>query len=178
MGNILSRAIPIHTKMPHAISAVILKGDFDSDIANAYDLLAIKLSIDLTMFPIDLYYTACWAKMLNIPGYLPGQRSSLLFPDDLVIAHLMSRIAQAEIAPLFAIIQTDYFGGVGEQWARVYRGTELADKEIDCISHALRFLGVICQDAMDEFDTVGLSKHRSMPDYLEKYVYLAEQLGV
>jgi hypothetical protein len=164
--------------MPHAISAVILKGDFDPDIANAYDLLAIRLSIDLTMFPIDHYYTACWAKMLNIRGYLPGHRSSVIFPDDLVIAHLMARIAKAEIAPLFAIIQTDYFGGIGEQWALVYQGTELADERINQISPALRFLGVRCQDGMDEFDTVGLSKHRSMPDYLEKYVYLAEQLGV
>ena len=29
---------------------------------------------------------------------------------------------------------------------------------------------------MDEFDTVGLRNYRSMPEYLDKYIDLAEQL--
>ena len=164
--------------MAHCISAVILKGHFDLEIAKFYDLLGINLSFDLTMFPIDHYYTACWAKIINVSGQLPGSKPrNLIFPCDLVIAHLMMRIAQTT-EPVYAIIETDYFGGIGEQWALVYRGICLANDDITQISPALRFLGVKHQNGMDEFDTVGLANHRSMPRYLEKYVDLAERLGV
>lgn len=169
--------------MPHAITATILKGDFDEEIALAYDLLGITLSFELTMFSLNHYYTACWAKMLGVPGYLQspgyvqGQRSSIIFPDERVIAHLMTKISN-RVEPLFAIVETDYFGGVGSQWAQVYRGFTLADENISQISPALKFLGVPCEAGMDEFDTVGLSKYRSMPDYLDKYFALADQLGV
>jgi hypothetical protein len=165
--------------MPHAISAVILKGNFDSEVAKSYDLLGIKLDLELTMFPITHYYTACWRKILDVPGALPGKQpfNLLIFPCELVVAHLMMKITnQAE--PTFAVIETDYFGGVGEQWALVYRGTCLFDENITQISPALKFLGVNHQNGMDEFDTVGLSKYRSMPEYLDKYIDMAEQLDV
>ena len=164
--------------MPHCISAVILKGHFDSEVANFYDLLGVTLSFDLTMFPLDHYYTACWAKIINVSGQLPGSKPrNLIFPCDLVIAHLMMRITQTT-EPVYAIIETNYFGGVGEQWALVYQGICLANDSITQISPALQFLGVKHQNEMDEFDTVSLGNYRSMPEYLDKYVAMAEQLGV
>ncbi len=165
--------------MSHAISAIILQGDFDSEIATSYDLIGIGLDVELTMFPITHYYTACWRQKLNIPGILPGENpfNLLIFPCELVVAHLMMKITD-RAEPLYAAIATDYFGGIGEQWALVYRGTQLADSKITQISPALKFLGVKCQAGMDEFDTVGLAKYRSMLGYLDKYVDIAEQLGV
>ena len=63
--------------MGHCISAVILRGDFDSEIAKSYDLLSIKLGFDLTMFPVDHYYTTCWAKTIGVSGELPNMLSCL-----------------------------------------------------------------------------------------------------
>jgi hypothetical protein len=166
--------------MAHCISAVILKGYFDPEIAQSYDLLGIGLNFDLTMFPVDHYYTACWSKILNVSGTLPGKlplQSMLMFPCDLVFATLIMKITHQE-QPVYAVIETDYFGGAGDQWALVYRGACLASERITQISPALKFLGVKHQDGIDEFDTVGLGNYRSMPEYLDKYVDRAEQLGV
>jgi hypothetical protein len=165
--------------MPHAISAIILQGDFDSEVAKSYDLLSINLDFELTMFPITHYYTACWSKKIDVPGVLPGKQpfNLLIFPCQLVVAHLMIKITN-RAEPLYAVIETDYFGGIGNQWALVYQGTYLVDENITQISPALKFLGVNHQNGLDEFDTIGLSKYRSMPEYLDKYIDIAEQLGV
>ena len=163
--------------MGHCISAVILKGDFDSEVANSYDLHGIELSSDLTMFLLDHYYTAFWGKMLDISGELPvNQPKSIVFPNDLVVADLMTKITN-QAKPLYALIQTDYFGGVGEQWADVYQGNCLVRDKTTQINSALSFLGVKGQNGMDEFDTVGLGNYRSMPDDLDKYVDLVDQIG-
>jgi hypothetical protein len=67
---------------------------------------------------------------------------------------------------------------VGSQGAAVYAGAELASDRITTINQALEYLGVQAQLGSDEFDTVGLSRHRSMPEYLSRYVDMAEELGV
>ena len=165
-------------KMGHCISAVILKGNFDPEISRFHDLLGIKLGFDLTMFPISHYYTACWAKIIGVSEQLPGIKpKNLIFPCDLVIAHLMSKISH-QAQPLYAIIETDYFGGIGGQYALVYQGNCLVSEDITQINPALAFLGVKNQDGMDEFDTVGLVNYRAMPEYLDKYIDIADQLGV
>lgn len=131
------------------------------------------------MFPITHYYTACWRKILDVSGVLPGKQphNLLMFPCELVITSLMMKITD-RAEPLYTVIETHYFGGIGDQWALVYCGDRLADDRITQISPALKFLGVQRQDGMDEFDTVGLSKYRSMPEYLDRYIDLAERLGV
>lgn len=161
--------------MGHCISAAILKDDFDTEIAKDYDLWGIALGFDLTMFPLSHYYTDYWGKLLNISGVLSGERPrNLIFPNEAIVAHLMMKITD-RLEPVFAIIETDYFGGFVSQWALVYRGVLLADDQIKQISSALKkFLGVRCRAGMDEFDTVGLANYRSLPEYLEKYMDLAE----
>lgn len=77
----------------------------------------------------------------------------------------------------YAIICTDYFGGVGTQWAGVFVGKKLINTEYT-INKALSILGVKTQPNFDEFDTVGLSSPRHNPEYLEKYVDMADEFGV
>jgi hypothetical protein len=164
--------------MGHHLSAVILKGCFDPEISESYDLQGIALGFDLTLFPMSHYYTACWAKTIGVSGQLPGrQPEKLIFLSDRIIAHLLIEITNST-APLYAIIATNYFGGNGKQWALVYQGTDLADDSITQISSALQFLGVKQQSGMDEFDTVGLGKYRFLPGFLDKYIDLADHLGV
>lgn len=160
------------------MTALILKNRYDENQAITYDLHGIDLGHDLTMFPIDHYYTACWQKMMNIEGKLPVQNGHpSLFPNEAVITVLMSVISGLD-EPTYAIIYTEYFGGIGWQWAHVYEGSRLADKSVPTINAALQALGVKAVEGMDEFDTVKLGKYRSQPGYLDKYVDLADGLGV
>ena len=67
-----------------------------------------------------------------------------------------------------ASITTDYFGGPGNQSAKVFLNNKKIleqDDELDWklkpINSALKLLGVEKKSGMDEFDTVGLGKYRS-----------------
>lgn len=70
-----------------------------------------------------------------------------------------------------AYIETDYFGGAGEQSAMAYvDGREAMAPQrsrggAGPINQSLRAIGVTRSDANDEFDTVGLGERRSMDDY-------------
>ncbi|MBV9787802.1 MAG: hypothetical protein JOZ51_06500 [Chloroflexi bacterium] len=163
--------------MGHSICAILLKGAFDEQRAAAYDLFGIALDHDLTMFHIDHYYTACWQKQLELTGSLPAPGACAIFPDEAVIAVLVSTITGSP-DPLFAVILTDYFGGAGDQWAYVYRGAALVNPQIRTINQALARLGVVAGPGKDEFDTIGLGHYRSQPEYLDKYEDLADELGV
>lgn len=71
-----------------------------------------------------------------------------------------------------AYVETDYFGGTGEQAAIVWRdgkvwsGPEKA--RIGPVSDALRRLGVEKGDAHDEFDAAGLARHRHNDDWVDE----------
>ena len=69
-----------------------------------------------------------------------------------------------------AYITTFYFGGLGGQHALVWDKGSVRfspstqgynqDWPNSSISQALRLIGVVAEQGMDEFDTVGLGKHR------------------
>ena len=68
--------------------------------------------------------------------------------------------------------ETEYFGGMGTQGAAVFRDGEIAfgpqSAELGPINDALAVLGVRPQPpAVDEFETVGLQRHRSVGEWLE-----------
>jgi len=163
--------------MPHHITAIILKGPFFEEKAKEFDLVPIPLPQGLTMFHIDLYYSVCWQYKLETQGQLKLYNAKPWFPDDIALAHIMNTISVNKEAE-YAIITTDYFGGIGEQWANVFRGEENIGKDMNWINEALRMLGVIAEKPHDEFDTVGLSNYRSQPDHLDKYRDLADEYGV
>ena len=68
--------------------------------------------------------------------------------------------------------ETDYFGGAGCQGAAVFRSgaTVFGPKSAEHgpINEALSLLGVRCvAPAHDEFETVGLHRHRRTDDWLK-----------
>ncbi|MEU6465289.1 hypothetical protein [Streptomyces sp. NPDC046976] len=77
-----------------------------------------------------------------------------------------------------AYVEAEYFGGAGEQRAAVWADGELVlgpldaptrtwfSRSVSPISGALRRLGVRRGPGEDEFDTVGLGRHRSNDDWL------------
>jgi len=164
--------------MPHMIIAIILQGDFKSDQADYFDLYPIPLTNTLTLFHIDFYYSACWQHQLRMKDYLPVVNiTEVFYPKEIVIAEIIKRTSLSS-NPRYAIIMTEYFAGMGNQYANVFINDKNGDEQVSTINQALKFLGVTAIPGKDEFDTVGLSGIRSQPEYLEKYVDLADVYGV
>ena len=167
--------------MGHHITALIVPDPFDSDAAKEWDVVAVPLRERLSLFHISHYYTAYWqarrgeTALLDVPLDFSG-----LFPREGVVLSLaaaLTRAAQRGEGPTFALVMTDYFGGVGDQWACAF----LAGRQVPGITYinqSLRQLGVTRAGELDEFDTVGLGQHRASPEYLERYVDLCDELGV
>lgn len=62
-----------------------------------------------------------------------------------------------------AKIETDYFGGCGDQTAKVWdNGVKIFHQMDSCgpINQALEYLGVKRENGKDEFDTLGLGQYR------------------
>lgn len=61
-----------------------------------------------------------------------------------------------------ASVTADYFGGEGEQSAGWFASDmiEVLDNEYGAINTVLARLGVVRSEGTDEFDTVGLGRHR------------------
>jgi hypothetical protein len=152
--------------MGHHISAVLLQGPYDEDKARAFDLRPIPLGSGITMFPLDPGYCDYWSEKLGVDGLLPHR--PLL--NSQVVHHMMNAIQEN---PLFAVIETDFFGGIGDQAAAVYRG----HKEVMApwvgyrgpINDALHHLGVVARPPLDHFDTVGLREYRDFDDDFDEY---------
>jgi hypothetical protein len=167
--------------MGHNITAIILSGDFDKDLAKEFDLIEKSLGFGLTLFHIDGWYAACWQHLLKTEGELEivniNKDWFMSIPSEIALAEIMKRISKSSQLK-FAIIMTDYFGGMGFQWANVFSGSTNADRTVETINQALKYLGVNAKSELDEFDTVGLSKIRTQPEFLEKYRDLYEELGL
>lgn len=165
--------------MGHSIQGLLVKEKYDQKKAEAYDLKGIDLGFGITFFPITHAYSAYWQKKMDLCGFLEGSSpKNVILPSEIVLYVLLKDITNTP-NPLFALIATDYFGGVGSQWAYVYRGKTLVQPLIpNTINAALKFLGVTPQKNQDAFNTVGLQHHRHKPEYLEKYDDMAEASGV
>ncbi|MGW5611730.1 hypothetical protein ACWEWI_37895 [Streptomyces sp. NPDC003753] len=87
-------------------------------------------------------------------------------------------LAQWSAAGPVAYVEAEYFGGVGEQRAAVWADGVLAVGPLDVpakkwlsraaspISQALRQLGARSGLGKDEFEAVGLDRHRNNDDWI------------
>jgi len=69
-------------------------------------------------------------------------------------------------------VETDYFGGSGDQAAMVWENGEVLSEpsktRMGAINHALLHLGVEKGGADDRFDALGLGRHRHSDDWAEQ----------
>ncbi|WP_458691372.1 hypothetical protein [Nocardia tengchongensis] len=138
--------------------------------------MPVPLLCDLTLLHVTHYYTAYWQARLGISSYLelPSEAPGL-FPREGVVTTIATELATRPNST-FAVVLTDYFGGIGEQWGAVsVDGGPV--RSVNAINTALRALGIRATAGSDEFDTVGLSAHRSTPDYLDRYIDLCDEFG-
>ncbi len=78
---------------------------------------------------------------------------------------LAARLSAAgRVVGRVAYVEAAFFGGVGEQISAGWEAGELVFGPVnaaDAINQALRWLGVVAaEDAHDEFDALGLGRHR------------------
>ncbi|MCW1915946.1 hypothetical protein OJ996_20325 [Luteolibacter sp. GHJ8] len=69
-----------------------------------------------------------------------------------------------------AYVETEYFGGEGGQAAAAFKeGRLLATPSAEerAINRALRSIGIFAPEGLDEFDHIGLSRHRHTSDWKE-----------
>jgi hypothetical protein len=164
--------------LAHHITAIITTDAVQSDVPRHLDLVAVPLGSRLTLFHVDHYYTAYWqavrkcTELLDVPPAFPAE-----FPREGIVSQLVSELT-ARSSPVFALLRTEYFGGVGDQWACAFTGNRRDSPDDAKINEVLRILGVARRDGLDEFDTIGLGAHRSSPDYLARYRQLCDDLGV
>lgn len=164
--------------MAHSISGLITRGNIQIEAVQKWDLVVEELSFGIKLAYVDHCYTACWQKLNNLEGHLASSINlPSVFPNEIVLLEIAKEL-KGEDKPVFAVIFTDYFGGIGKQFAQIYQGAKILDPKIVTINQALKKLGVKALGKEDEFNRIGLGNYRSNPDYLEKYWDLADELGV
>lgn len=159
--------------MAHNVCGIFVAAPLLAEVAAGYDLYPALRHQQVSFLPIDHYYAAYWAHRLGIHGLFPidGDVPSV-FPAQRVRLRLMRESTGLD-APDFAIVMTEYFGGVGGQWALPCIGGE--PQPVCSVNRALTMLGVVPEAGLDAFDTVGLGRYRHNPEYLETYAALCEE---
>jgi hypothetical protein len=99
--------------MGHHISALICKPSTDIDRLSDFDLPIIRAG-DFVIIPLDANHIDDWTERLEL-GFGDGRSKVIL---DGPFAHHVAAIAAEGD---YALIETNYYGGNGDQVAAVYR---------------------------------------------------------
>jgi hypothetical protein len=157
----------------HSICALVIVGRCDRDIAAKLDLRVVASFDDVSVMPIDHYYSTFWAADMAIGGELDvPMHVRATFPRDRVLLQI-ARDVTGRKEPAFAIIQTEYDNTknhhTGAQWAAAFQGERRVSGERATINDALRAVGVKRRYPKDEFDTIGLAAFWSNPRHLDRF---------
>ena len=147
--------------MAHHISALVARLPIEVDEAKRLEL-PVFVEREFAIVALNPNHADHWTGQLG----LPFESFSGMIHDSPTTQEFARRLGMSR----FALIETEYFGGVGEQFATVYDGSERVFEVTEGgINAALKVIGVAAAPGMDEFDTVGLGKYRSFWDHFEKY---------
>ncbi len=154
--------------MGHRVTAIIARGPANLEAAEEYDLPVMELKQGFELVHLDIWHRTYWEQKIKTESLREYTFSEGRMRLDDELTHYWAR-RLFEGKP-YALIETDYFGGIGTQAAAVYEeGCVKMSTEEGGINKALRVLGVEAQEELDEFDSVELNRHRESSDYFEKY---------
>jgi hypothetical protein len=155
----------------HDVQALIAKSD---PLAAAVGALARAVVCPLVQGFALLPITDDLAKEL---AARPGNTAGTVAPLPELSDGLHALALEISRAVPVAYITTGYFGGQGGQDALAWRDGVLCFSPAtpgyrrtwphSPISQALRLLGIVADAGMDEFDTVGLGRHRETQRWVE-----------
>jgi hypothetical protein len=142
--------------MGHHISAIIGKAPINQEQAKTYGL-AVAYENGYAIVILDWDSVLYWSCKLNL-----SCDSTIEDLDwDCELIHYFAR----ELNFIdYALIKTDYFGGMGDQYASLYKNG-ICEWHGYYINTALEGIGVISNMGMDEFDTINLGEYRNSEHY-------------
>jgi hypothetical protein len=145
--------------MGHCITALIAGPEVIGHLRESHSLISVELRENWYLVPLEdedldgfgVDFTTTW------DGF------NYLSP---ALADFLAGLSR--LGPLI-FVETEYFGGVGDQAAAAFaEGHILPPTPVagDCsINRALRCLGIISPEDLDEFDYIGLSRYRRTSDW-------------
>ena|SRR5262245_24042472 len=151
--------------MGHAVRGLIARPETLEALACKHSLRPpVALSAGLAILPL---------RDTDLDSFLDRPFSSNPEHASLLSEEFMGELGTASRGGALMYFETDYFGGQGTQAAAVFQDGALVfgpeSAELGPINAALQLLGVrIAPPAVDEFDTVGLGRHRHTNDWLEQ----------
>lgn len=147
--------------MGHKISAIICQHPINTKKAAELDL-PVFIEGDFAIVALDAAHADHWAETLGV-GYKN-------FSDMIHDSAITLEFAKSLNISKFALISTDYFGGVGEQFATVYENDKrMLGVSKNGINQALSMIGVKRSGDKDEYNSIELGKYSNFFDYFEKY---------
>ncbi|PHS13771.1 MAG: hypothetical protein COA78_06690 [Blastopirellula sp.] len=151
--------------MGHHISAIISKAPYNEEAAKEYDL-PVFVEKGFAIDGLDASHSDYWTEKLNLE-YLEER---IIVLDSVTTHHFSQALFENQV---YAIINTDYLGGKGDQAASVYQEGQIiysSERErLGPINHALKLIGVKKPLLGDRFTSIGLAKYRWFDDHFEKY---------
>lgn len=148
--------------MGHHIHAIVCPLPIDIEQAKRLDLPVLK-NAGFAIIPLHYSHSDYWE---NKQGKAHESYSDMMH-DSATTQEFARRLGITK----FALVETDYFGGVGEQFATVYEnGVRRFNVTEGGINKALGLIGVEKAHGKDEFETVGLGKYREFSSFFEKYM--------
>ena len=141
--------------MGHNICALISRKPIDENIFMKYQLaVAFEDEFAIVILEIDsIFY---WSQKLNLSSESLNEKIDWA-------CQLVFYFAKELKMSKYALIQTDYFAGIGTQSASLYENGTLTieNKSIN----VLKEIGVKRTPLADEFDTLNLGKYRATEYY-------------
>jgi hypothetical protein len=142
--------------MGHQICAIIGKKPINEDTVKKYQL-AIAYEDNFAIVILERESIYYWGDKLNLS--FDSESDTIDWACELTFF-----FAKELGIEKYAIIQTDYFSGMGSQCASLYENGKAVIKEKD-INEALHELGVSRTHEKDEFDMINLSEYRASEYY-------------
>lgn len=159
--------------MGYQLQAVVASASVLRTVATGSDMPVCELGQGLALMPIT-------ERFHDRVSTLDGERLGFwLMPGGFGEA-----LAAWSLTGPVAYVEAESFGGVGEQRAALWDRGALALGPLHCdegqrfpsegspISQVLRRLGAVRRQIGDEFDAVGLGRHRDMDSWFEEAGYL------
>jgi len=142
--------------MGHNICALISRKSIDEIGVKKFQL-AVAFEDDFVIVILEMESIFYWSQKLDLS--IESRNEKIDWDCELV--HYFAKELKME---KYALIQTDYFAGIGEQSASLYENGNLII-ENKSINDVLKRLGVNKGHFADEFDTLNLGEYRTTEHY-------------
>jgi hypothetical protein len=155
----VTRGLLSSMTMAYTLQALVMKsGSLCAPLPGALKVVPLSAGVDLIPF------NATALKALGLPFLPLTDEGGARLP--IAISKLCEKLSAHSS---LAYIEAEFFGGSGTQAHAIYSaGKSIGEPVVSesSINDALRYLGISKGDSLDEFEAVGLARHRNTESWL------------